>query len=173
MTAKSDRIEHRSAFDWLGYAASMNPINRVAPMKNQFSALLTGFLRLIDRAVFNFFFPKLSIVVDQEDFLAIDTNGCTLVASKHEQVVTLNGQRIATFKNVEAIHIQHFVRGAGRRQKEWWKLSLKTAQQPAVCLGKTRDWAQVSLAAARLGTLIERPVVEVSPTGLRSSRVNA
>ena len=118
-----------------------------------------GVFRLLGRLVLGFFWPRLRIVNDQPGYLTLDANGSTVAASANTQRVTRNGQTVAAFKNVEAIHIQYFVRGWGNRQREWWTVSLKTVGSPAVYLGKSQDSTEASIAAAHLSTVIGKPVV--------------
>jgi hypothetical protein len=105
--------------------------------------------------------PRLYILDDEPDFLALDANGYTVVASKPEEIIRINGKTVATFKSVETIHIRHFVSGGGDRKREWWSISLKIAGKPAVFLGKSEDSLEASIAAAHLSKFIERPVVAI------------
>lgn len=124
-------------------------------------ALLRNFFRLLVHVLLGVFRPRFYIVDDQPDFLALNANGYTVVASKPGQIISINGQTISTFKSVEAIHIRHFVRGAGDRRREWWTVSLKIARRRAIFLGKSDDSMEASIAAAHLSKLIERPVVAI------------
>lgn len=93
--------------------------------------LFRNFLRLLIHVLLSVFRPRFHIVKDRPDYLALDADSYTVVASKPEQIVRINGQTVATFKSVEAIHIRHFVRGSGDRQNEWWTVSLKIAGRPS------------------------------------------
>lgn len=121
--------------------------------------LFRRFFRLPVHVLLGVIRPRLYIIDERPDFLALDANFYTIVASKPEQIVSVNGETIATFKSIEAIHIRHFVRGAGDRRRERWTVSLKIARRPAVILGKSQDSMGASIAAAHLSKLIERPVV--------------
>ena len=127
----------------------------------QHEGLLRNFFRLLIHVLLGVFRPRFYIVDDQPDFLTLNANGYTVMASKPEQIVSINGQTIATFKSVEAIHIRHFVSGAGERRREWWTVSLKIARRRSVFLGKSEDSMEASIAAAHLSKLIERPVVAI------------
>lgn len=132
---------------------------------------MTTVFRLLVHAFLSFWWPRLSIIDEQPGLLVLDASGFTITASKSDQLVTLNGRAIASFKGIQAIQIQHFASGGGNRRREWWRLSLQVLGRPVVHLGRTRDSLQADIAAAHLSTLIERPVVALSQTGLRSSGI--
>lgn len=147
----------------------MTETARPRQVDNPFFTIFKSILRLLGHIILSALRPHLRIVDDEPNLLTLDSNCYTVVASRDEGIVTLDGQTVAVFKSIEAIHIRHFVSGAGNRRREWWTLSLKTARRPIVDLGRTQDSLEASIAAARLSTLIDRPVVAFSQTGLGSS----
>ncbi len=115
----------------------MNETQHATQSTNLPSALFRSIFRLLVHVFLSSFRPRLYIVDDEPDFLTLDENGYTVVASKREQIISLNGKTVAVFKNVEAIQIRHFVRGAGNGRREWWTLSLKLTRRPVLYLGKS------------------------------------
>jgi hypothetical protein len=142
-------------------------------MSNQSSRLPIDILRFLRHAVTGFLWPRLSIVDSEPGFLALDANGYIVEASQREMAVTSNGHKVAAFKDIQAIHIQHFVNGSGNRRREWWTLSLKTLGRRPFVLGKSRDPTEASIAAAHLSTVVGKPVVALAQTGARASQFEA
>jgi hypothetical protein len=139
----------------------MNETKYSTKSEGQPVSLFKSLFRPLVHVLLSLFRPRLYIVDDLPDFLAMDSNGYTVVASKPERIVSINGLPIATFESVEAIHIRHFVSGAGNRRREWWAVDLKILRRSAVCLGKSQDSMEASIAAAHLSKMIERPVVAI------------
>ena len=136
---------------------------------HQLSTLVMVASRLVAHVVSSFVWPTLRIVDDRPGLLVLDANGYKVTASQQDQLVSLNSQPVASFGGVSAIQVQHFSSGGGNRRKDWWKVSLQLSNQRVAFLGKTRDATEASIAAARLSTLIGKPVVALAQTGLRSS----
>ena len=98
-------------------------------MEKPFFAIWRNIVRVLGHVVISYVPPRLYIVDDKPNFLTLNANFYTVAASKHEQVVTLNGQIVAVFKSIEAIHIRHFVSGAGNREENGGHSALRQQQE--------------------------------------------
>ena len=130
-------------------------------------------VRFLRHTVTSFVWPSLTIVDSEPGFLSLDANGYIVEASQRELIVTFNGHRLAAFKDIQAIQIQHFVNGSGNRRREWWTLTLKTLATHPIVLGKSRDPTEASIAAAHLSTVVGKPVVALAQTGAKASQFEA
>ena len=112
--------------------------------------------------------PKLVIVEDRPTALVLNASGYTVRADARRRTVALNSSVVSSFNSIQAIRIQHVSSGSGNRQSNWWIVGLLLSAGVVVRLGRTRDAEEASMAAARLSTITERPVVAVTQNGRRS-----
>lgn len=118
-------------------------------------------------------FPNLTVLLDRPGRLILNASGNTVVASRHERTVTVNGAVVATFDELEAIHVQYFLDTLedGNDANQRWTLNLKPTDRRKIKLGTSTDALEMSLVAAHLATLLGKPVVTLDAAGQRSTDV--
>ncbi len=98
---------------------------------------------------------RIEIGQDQPDRLLLRINGREMLADGGEGVVYSSGRVLVKFEVIQSIEVEHIRNG---KRAEWWTVNLCLVGNRRVRIGETADDVQASRVAARLGSIMCKPI---------------
>jgi hypothetical protein len=106
---------------------------------------------------------KLEVEREDSRSLVLDADGRLVVFDKLLQSVCRSGRAVASFPSIETIDVEHFTNG---KRFEWWTLTLRMKGGKRIRIGRSVDDAAVSIAAARVASVVGKKVSVAERVGL-------
>lgn len=106
------------------------------------------------------FFPSYSIEIVAKDArrLVLKHKGREIVADKRYRTVKSGSRVLATFDAIHSIGIRSH---RGDDTPDFWEISLRLGTVSRIMIGRTSDSTDASIIAAGLGTITDKPVIEL------------